>query len=229
MSYIVYVIIGLCRTRVTGTLTCTYILILSQFPVKSTLTAVCFVHAFLLSKKKTIRQTFSTRIFITFFFFRRRLVPHQKYVEKITLNDNVQTILLLYGCSYLMSKASGVRLQPKYYNLWCVCVCVRLSPTERLLTESYRTWAVRSGVVNVSTRRDLYYAYIVFFYALRVRPWWNYGRMNAAKSNWLCWAMFLLVGYCASVLLYYFHPHINIIYNLNTNDLYRLNDWTTST
>lgn len=74
--------------------------------------------------------------------------------------------LLLYGCSYLLSKASGVRLQPKYYNLWCVCVrvCVRLSPTERLLTESYHTWAVRGGVVNVSTRRDLYYAYIVFYF-----------------------------------------------------------------
>lgn len=134
--------------------------------------------------------------------------------------------LLLYGCSYLMSKASGVRLQPKYYNLWCVCVCVRLSPTERLLTESYRTWAVRSGVVNVSTRRDLYYAYIVFFLCASRPPVMKLRTDERCKEQLtLLSHVFISRILCASVLLYYFHPHINIIYIITSIPMiYWLND-----
>lgn len=54
---------------------------------------------FAFEKKKNNTADVFTRIFITFFFCRRRrrrrLVPHQKYVEKITLNDNVQTIIVV--------------------------------------------------------------------------------------------------------------------------------------
>jgi len=42
--------------------------------------------------EKTIRQTFSLVFLLPFFC---RLAPHRKDVEKITLNDNVQTIIVV--------------------------------------------------------------------------------------------------------------------------------------
>jgi len=101
-------------TRVTSALACTYIiLILSQFPVKNTLTAVGFVcvHFCFRKKNKTKRQTFSLGFFITFFstvvvvatVFRAVRPAPKRREQKITLNDNVQTIIAVRPVLYVES------------------------------------------------------------------------------------------------------------------------------
>lgn len=59
-------------------------------------------------ENKTKRQTFSLEFFITFFFRCRRYVSHshtgtENTRKKITLNDNVQTIIVVWSVLYVES------------------------------------------------------------------------------------------------------------------------------